>query len=174
MRLPHSTRQMARVLVWGVMKALCLSLLLVANAAAGCATLGPAPKHGALHVAGANIVDASGKPFQLRGMSLFWSQWTRFYTAETVDELADEWHAGLVRAALGIEEGGYLEHPAENEAKVVTVVDRAIERGLYVIIDWHDHHAADHRAEAIDFFTRMAKKYGASPNVIFELWNEPL
>jgi aryl-phospho-beta-D-glucosidase BglC (GH1 family) len=57
---------------------------------------------------------------------------------------------------------------------VILVVDRAIERGIYVIIDWHDHHANEHQAAAIEFFTRMAAKYGASPNVIFEIWNEPL
>lgn len=138
------------------------------------AAVGPVPQHGALHVAGSHIVDASGKPFQLRGMSLFWTQWTTLYSNETVDQLADDWRAGLVRAALGIEKDGYLEKPAENEAKVVAVVDRAIARGLYVIVDWHDHHAADNQAAASDFFARMAKKYGASPNVIFEIWNEPL
>jgi endoglucanase len=138
------------------------------------AAVGPAPQHGALHVAGGHIVDASGQPFQLRGMSLFWSQWTDYYAANTVDQLADDWRAGLVRAALGIEKDGYLEQPVENERKVLAIVDRAIERGLYVIVDWHDHHAADHQAAALDFFTRMAKKYGASPNVIFEIWNEPL
>jgi endoglucanase len=53
-------------------------------------------------------------------------------------------------------------------------VNRAIERGMYVIIDWHDHRASEHQAAAIDFFTRMAAAYGSSPNVIFEIWNEPL
>jgi endoglucanase len=131
-------------------------------------------KHGALHVAGGRIVDAALQPLQLRGMSLFWSQWSSFYAVSTVDQLVDDWHAGLVRAALGVEEGGYLENAAENEAKVVLIADRAIERGVYVIIDWHDHHASEHRDQAIDFFTRMSAKYGASPNVIFEIWNEPL
>ncbi len=107
-------------------------------------------------------------------MSLFWSQWSQYYAPGTVDHLADDWGATLVRAALGVENGGYLESPAANEAKVVAVVDRAIQRGLYVIIDWHDHKAQDHQAAAIDFFTRMATKYGASPAVIFEIYNEPL
>ena len=131
-------------------------------------------KHGALHVSGGRVVDAAQQPLQLRGMSLFWSQWTSFYTHSTVDQLVDDWHVGLVRAALGIEKEGYLEEPAANEEKVVEVVERAIQRGIYVIIDWHDHHASDHQAAAIDFFTRMAAKYGDSPHVIFEIWNEPL
>jgi len=135
---------------------------------------GPVGQHGALHVKGNRVVDAAGQPFQLRGMSLFWSQWTNFYAARTVDQLADDWHATLVRAALGIETDGFLESPAANEAKIVAVVDRAIERGLYVIIDWHDHHAQDHQAAAIEFFTRMATKYRSAPGVIFEIYNEPM
>jgi endoglucanase len=131
-------------------------------------------KHGALHVAGGRVVDSAQKPVQLRGMSLFWSQWTSFYQQSTVDQLVDDWHSGLVRVALGIEEGGYLSQPADNEAKLILVVERAIERGIYVIIDWHDHHAHEHQPAAIEFFTRMAARYGASPNVIFEIWNEPL
>jgi endoglucanase len=43
-----------------------------------------------------------------------------------------------------------------------------------VIIDWHDHHAQDHLAPAREFFTRMAKRYGASPAVLFEIYNEPM
>jgi endoglucanase len=43
-----------------------------------------------------------------------------------------------------------------------------------VIIDWHDHHAQNHQSTAVDFFTRMANKYGASPSVIFEVYNEPI
>jgi endoglucanase len=131
-------------------------------------------EHGALRVVDGRIVDAAGEPIQLRGMSLFWSQWSNYYIPNTVDQLADDWDASIVRAALGVENGGYLENPAANEAKVVSIVDQAIARGMYVIVDWHDHHAQDHQAAAIDFFTRMAKKYGDSPNVLFEIFNEPL
>lgn len=43
-----------------------------------------------------------------------------------------------------------------------------------MIIDWHDHHAQDHQAAAVAFFTRMAQRFGNSPHVIFEIYNEPL
>jgi endoglucanase len=134
----------------------------------------PVGRHGSLQVSGNRIVDAAGEAVQLRGMSLFWSQWSNFYTTDSVDQLAGDWSATLVRAVLGVENGGYLEAPAANEAKVIAVVDRAIERGIYVIIDWHDHHAQDHLASAQDFFTRMARRYGASPAVLFEIYNEPM
>jgi endoglucanase len=107
-------------------------------------------------------------------MSLFWSQWSNYDLASTVDQLVDDWQSTLVRVPLGVESQGYLDSPAANEAKVVTVVDRAVQRGLYAIIDWHDHHAESHQSQAVDFFTRMAKKYGSSPAVLFEVYNEPL
>ena len=163
------------------------ALGVLALVGAGCSTVGPAAvpeaparlqtpvsEHGALHVVNGRVVDAAHKPLQLRGMSLFWSQWSSFYADSAVDQLVDDWQVGVVRAALGIEEGGYLEHPSDNEAKVVAVVERAIERGVYVIIDWHDHRASEHQASAVEFFTRMARRYGSSPQVIFEIWNEPL
>ena len=132
-------------------------------------------KHGPLRVEGNRVVDSQGQAIQLRGMSLFWSQWSDFYVAKNVDVLADEWKGTLVRAALGVEnDGGYLQTQQANADKVRAVVERAIERGIYVIIDWHDHHAQDHAAQAKAFFEGMAKAYGQKPNVIFEIYNEPV
>lgn len=132
-------------------------------------------EHGALRVQGNRVVDRAAKPIQLRGMSLFWSQWSELYLAKNVDVLVDEWKATVVRAALGVEnEGGYLQAAPPNVAKVRAIVDRAIERGIYVIIDWHDHHAQDHRAQASAFFEEMAKAYGKQPHVLFEIYNEPM
>jgi endoglucanase len=42
---------------------------------------------------------------------------------------------------------------------------------VYVIIDWHAHDL--HQAEAVAFFTEMAKRYGQNPHVIYEIFNEP-
>src|SRR4051812_15043373 len=57
----------------------------------------PVGRHGALQVSGSHIVDAAGEPVQLRGMSLFWSQWSNFYTTDSVDQLAGDWSATVVR-----------------------------------------------------------------------------
>jgi endoglucanase len=121
------------------------------------------------------VVDQHGEVLQLRGMSLFWSQWSDFYRAETVDALADDWKASVVRAAMGVEnEDGYLLSPQPNIDKVRAIVDRAIARGIYVIIDWHDHHAQDHASQANEFFAQMAELYANQPSVIFEVYNEPV
>lgn len=131
--------------------------------------------HGNLQVQGNKIVDKNGKPVQLRGMSLFWSNWAGpWYNENAVDTLAKDWKAGIVRAAMGIDvENGYLSNPAAEKAKVIAVADAAIARGMYVIIDWHDHYAHNHTDQAKTFFTEMAQKYGNTPNVIFEVFNEP-
>jgi endoglucanase len=131
--------------------------------------------HGNLVVQGNKIVDKSGNPVQLRGMSLFWSNWAGpWYNENAVATLTNDWKAGIVRAPMGIEpDGAYLANPAAEKAKVVSVVDAAIARGIYVIIDWHDHNAHNHTDQAKTFFTEMAQKYGNTPNVIFEVYNEP-
>jgi endoglucanase len=132
-------------------------------------------EHGPLRVSGNRVIDAHGQPIQLRGMSLFWTQWTDFYVPKNVDVLVDDWKATLVRAALGVEnDGGYLANQQANVDKVRAIVDQAIARGVYVIIDWHDHHAQDHAAQARTFFEQMAREYGKEPSVIFEVYNEPM
>jgi len=129
-----------------------------------------------LSVAGNNVVGEHGDPVQLKGMSFFWSQWQgQYYTQGAVNTLVDDWGCTLLRAVLGIHESsGYLQDPGTEKAKVEVVVNAAIAKGIYVIIDWHDHHAENHVNEAKAFFTEMAQKYGSYPHVLFETYNEPL
>jgi len=132
-------------------------------------------KHGRLRVAGNRIVDRNGKPLALHGMSLFWSQWMpQFYNADAVKWLRDDWGCTVVRAAMAIEHGGYLKNPKREKERVLTVVRAAIDLGIYVIVDWHDHNAHRHTAQAKAFFAELAEKYAEYPNVLYETWNEPL
>lgn len=136
---------------------------------------GPVGEHGLLRVDGHKIVGAHGQPVSLAGNSFFWSQWQgKFYNADVVDWLKKDWHAGIVRVAVGIEQDGYLEKPEVEKPKIIAVVDAAIAADLYVIIDWHDHHAHQHTTQAIAFFEEMARTYGKQPHVIYEIFNEPL
>ncbi|HVT72345.1 MAG TPA: glycoside hydrolase family 5 protein [Lacunisphaera sp.] len=161
-----------------------VALLLVL---AGCATTGvnpPAPPaagpvsaHGLLRAEGNRIVDASGQPVSLAGVSYGWSQWeaARFYNAGTVGWLKDDWHAAIVRAPLGLhEEDGYLQHPDRNLQRVTRVIDAALSDDLYVLVDWHDHHANQHTDLAIAFFQDIARRYGTHANIIYEIFNEPI
>lgn len=135
----------------------------------------PVERYGQLSVDGNRIVDKDGNPVRLAGMSFFWSQWIgKYYTPEAVKWLKDDWRCTIVRAAMAIEHDGYLANPEVEKQKVITVVDAAIEEGLYVLIDWHDHEGENHMEEAKAFFGEMAQRYGDYPNVIYEPYNEPL
>lgn len=131
-------------------------------------------KNGFLKVSGNRIVNEHGEDIQLKGMSLFWSQWSSsFYNKKSV-ETTKTWGATVIRAAMGIEMGGYLQDPKGQKALVKEVVDAAIDQGIYVIIDWHDHNAHAHEKQATEFFSEMAETYKDTPHVIFELYNEPI
>jgi endoglucanase len=80
----------------------------------------------------------------------------------------------VIRAAMGVEEGGYLSNPFSEYEKITRVIDACIEEGIYVIVDWHDHHAHENEQSAIAFFTQIASQYGDKPNIIYEIYNEPL
>lgn len=131
--------------------------------------------YGQLSVNGNNIVDQSGDTVVLRGMSLFWSQWGgQYYNKETITWLRDDWKCTVIRAAIGVENGGYLENKTAELTKLYSAVDACLDLGIYVIIDWHDHHAEQHIPDAVDFFNIVSAKYHGYPNIIYEIFNEPL
>ncbi|MGK4006853.1 glycoside hydrolase family 5 protein [Sorangium sp. So ce1036] len=137
----------------------------------------PVERHGFLRVMGNRIVgETHTEPVQLKGMSLFWSQWGgKYYNANVVNTLVDDWGSTVVRAAMGIEgEDGYLTNAETEKAKVRTIVDAAVAKGIYVIIDWHDHNADMHAELAKSYFREAASAYKDVPNVIFEVFNEPV
>jgi aryl-phospho-beta-D-glucosidase BglC (GH1 family) len=154
-----------------------LSLLITS-----CATTPPRTAiatHGALSVSGNQIVNQYGEAASLAGPSLFWSNtgWRgeRYYNKKVVRHIQKEWNATIIRAAMGTEKnGGYEEDPQGNLERVERVIDAAIANGIYVIVDWHAHHAEKNREAAVEFFEHIAKKYGSTPNVIYEIYNEPL
>lgn len=136
----------------------------------------PVATHGLLKTKGNRIVGQADTAVSMGGNSMFWSQWAGgFYNANTVKWLKSDWNSKIIRAAMGVDEtGGYITNSAIEKQKVFDVVDACIAEGLYVIIDWHSHHAENYKTESIAFFKEMATKYGQYPNVIYEIYNEPL
>ena len=156
---------------------LCLLLALCGSVSVLAQT--PVQRYGGLSVDGNQIVDEGGDAFSVAGNSFFWSNtgWGAepFYNAQAVSWLKEDWQSNIVRAAMGVEDnGGYLTDPTGNRNRVITVVDAAIDEGLYAIIDWHSHHAEDYQSQAVSFFQDMARRYGDSDNVIYEIYNEPI
>lgn len=150
-----------------------LSLLMLTVCTVGMAQT-PVKKYGQLQVRGSQLCDQNGKPVVLRGVSLGWHNlWPRFYNKGTVDELTDKWHASVIRAAMGVKiEDNYLENPSFALQCMTPVIEEAIKDGVYVIIDWHAHDM--YTDKAAEFFGKMSAKYGKYPNVIYELFNEPV
>ena len=133
-------------------------------------------QHGQLRAINGKILNKNNKPVILRGMSLFWSQWkegSKYWVHSTIASLKNNWKITVIRAAMGVEQGGYLTAPVVEKQKVINVIESALTLGIYVIVDWHDHNANKNSAKAIAFFTEIAQKYGNCHNLIFEPFNEP-
>jgi len=133
----------------------------------------PVAINGKLQVNGTQLSNQNGEAIMLRGASFGWHNlWPRFYNKKAVAWLAADWKCNVVRASMGVGlDDSYLENPEYALKCMTSVIDGAIKRGIYVIIDFHSHKI--HTEEAKTFFTLMAKKYGNNPNVIYEIFNEP-
>lgn len=138
----------------------------------------PVALHGKLKVVGTQLQDEAGAPIQLKGVSSMWLNWEKIPYAESKPALMymrDHWKLSVIRAAMGVNSqvNGYLANPTGMQATVDQIVQNAIDLGVYVLVDWHTENAVDQQSEAVAFFTAMATKYAAFPNVIWEPYNEP-
>lgn len=123
----------------------------------------------------------SGNEVMVQGMSLFWSigdEGAKYWTSGIVNGLVSKQNIQLIRGAMGIDEdwgnGNYFTDTKKYQDMMDEVVAAAIENDIYVIIDYHSHKANDNTDNAKAFFKRMAQKWGAYDNVIFEIFNEPI
>ncbi len=133
---------------------------------------GAVSRGGPLRTLGNRVVDRHGRPFLLRGMSLFWSQWMpQFYCAGTVKWLHRDWGSNAVRTAVAVGYGGYRENPEAEWEKVARVVEAAVAEDMYVVVDWHTHEPEPE--PAAEFFGRLAQAYAGLPHLVYEIWNEP-
>src|ERR1035437_9772214 len=133
----------------------------------------PVALNGKLQVLGTQLSNENGNPIVLCGVSLGWHNlWPRFYNESAVAWLASDWSCNVIRASMGVGlDDSYLVNPDYALKCMTNVIDGAIKQGIYVLIDFHSHKL--HTAEAKIFFSGMAKKYKNSPNVMYEIWNEP-
>jgi endoglucanase len=135
-------------------------------------SLTPIELHGKLRVVGRSVVDETNSIVILRGVSLFWSQWQpQFFNLKALRWLRDDWRVHVVRIPLGVRPNGYIRHPSREILTICQAIDACVELGLYVVVDWHTHDLECLKARS--FFSSIAREYGALPNLIYELWNEP-
>ena len=144
----------------------------------------PVETYGPLSVSGINLVDSTGKLVTLRGMSLcgHYDQGCReFWIPSVLDYVLTDWHVSVVRAPVKVDNEtisvspftikGYLSDTLTAMNAIRKVIDGAIVDGLYIIVDWHTE--GIHQTEANTFFGELAKEYGNTPNIIWEIYNEP-
>lgn len=130
-----------------------------------------------LHVEGLYLMNEKGDTVVLNGPSLGWhSNWGRFYNDSTILAFKEKWGANITRAAIGAHTSGdvvncYDADSANAINKLFTVIDAAIANDMYIICDWHSHE--NRLADARMFFTAVTEKYGDTPNILYEIWNEP-
>jgi len=131
--------------------------------------------NGNLSVGGLQLVDKSGNPVILRGLSLHGITWfPEFVNANLFKQLSGEWNCNMIRFPMYSDI--YCENPKDSWNLLIEGVDYAIANDMYILVDWHileDYDPNMHLSEAIDFFGRFSAKYADSPNIIYEICNEP-
>lgn len=137
----------------------------------------PVDVNGQLKVCGTKLCNQYGKPIQLRGMSTHGTQWySQCLTPGSLDALAEDWKADVLRISTYVQEGGYETDPAHFTDLADSLIQQATDRGMYVIVDWHmldpgdPHHNLD---RARKFFTDIASRHKDKNNILYEIANEP-
>ena len=172
-------------------KVLGASVLALGLATLSFGRIGPVSAYGEL-IAGTNSQDqgriygsckgvSDGNEVAVQGMSLFWSTssdaGSPFWKEEYVYGLVEKQNIQLIRAAMGVDvdwgAGNYFTSTTYYANLMDNVVQAAIDKDIYVIIDFHSHCAEQITSKAQQFFARMAEKWGKYDNVIFEIYNEP-
>lgn len=129
-----------------------------------------------LQVSGGVLVDAKERPVTLRGMSTHGLGWYPRYLNAGAMKTLKQYGANVIRLAMYTEtSSGYLEEP-RNLDFVYIGIENAIAENLYVIVDWHilsDGNPLTHMEEAIAFFSEISERYGQTPNILYEICNEP-
>ena len=149
-------------------------------------------KYGQLQANG-SVKSQNGETVSLMGPSFYWScSAPLWWNKETVDYLVSKYNVQIIRLPIAIAPCGsngqtscqnppdtwnkdcYYYRPDYTRKMVDEVVKAAIENDIYVIIDFHEHVAQDWTNLAKEFFTYFAKKWGDYPNVMYEIYNEPV
>lgn len=137
----------------------------------------PVGINGQVHVCGVHLCNQYDRPVQLRGMSTHGIQWfSQCYNNASVDALANDWKADLLRVAMYVQEDGYETDPAGFTSRVNSLVDMAEARGMYALIDFHTLTPGDpnyNLDRAKTFFASVAARNAGKKNVIYEIANEP-
>jgi hypothetical protein len=131
-----------------------------------------------LSVEGNKIVDPDGKMVSLRGVSLCsvdlhdpLKQIKDITTAPT------KWNANVIRLPVNKKMWEMVGPKKYISGWLDPAVKLCNDKGVYCIIDWHEIDDWDKKDVGKDietFWTIVAPKYAANPNILYEVFNEPV
>lgn len=160
--------------------------LILALLVFSCVSLGSTPdktvlksdvvdKYGQLQVKNGHLCDQKGNPVQLKGMSTYSTLAVNF-GKDTLKNLVNDWHIQVIRIVPFFEPSQYVANKDVVKQRLKSIIDQAIQYGVYVVIDWHvlaEHDPNLYKEEAKAFFEEIATTYGKYPNIFYEICNEP-
>ncbi len=136
-----------------------------------------AAANGQLTVCGVKLCNDERQVVQLRGMSTHGLQWYRQCVNDaSLDALAHDWGASVMRISMYVQEGGYETDPAGYTNLVSSIIDKVTARGMYAIVDWHMLDPGDpyyNLSRAKTFFSEIARRHNDKTNLLYEIANEP-
>ncbi len=132
--------------------------------------------NGRLCVKGAQLSDQRGRAVVLNGISTHGLTWyPDFVNRDRFEQLSLEWNCNLIRLAAYSDQ--YVDGKSKETLELVRKgIDAAIASDMYVLVDWHvltEHDPNVYIDEAGDFFRTISSEYPDSPNIIYEICNEP-
>lgn len=131
--------------------------------------------NGNLKLDGINLVNKNNEKIQLKGVSSHGLQWFNYLITDSNIKTLKSWGSNTFRLAMYTKEGGYVDNKSIYE-DLIKNIDMIIENDMYVIVDWHilsDNNPNMYKEEAKEFFSKISLKYKNTPNVIYEICNEP-
>ena len=142
--------------------------------------------NGKLSVDGANLVNKSGRKYQLYGLSTHGIQWFGNYANfDTIASLQESFGINVIRFAFYTDENGYCDGGEVKQKAMLEHLHRGIDAatklGLYVIVDWHmvgaenpaDKNPLTYLEESKEFFSYISEYYKDQDNILYEIMNEP-
>ena len=132
---------------------------------------------GALHVESGRLLNSSGEPAALRGMSSHGAVWYPRYLNGGAMATLREYGANLFRIAVYTEpDNAYIEDSERSLDYLYMGIESALAADMYVIVDWHilrDNNPRLYQREAEAFFEEISAHYGDEPGILYEICNEP-
>ena len=131
---------------------------------------------GRLHVDGQGLYGEDGSEVILQGPSTHGLTWYPQYVNEDLFRyVSEDWNANLIRLAMYSDV--YCNGGEKDSMKLLTEgVEYAVDADMYVLVDWHvleDSNPNDNISDAVDFFDTVSEMYAGTPNVLYEICNEP-